>query len=362
MSKPLILIACYAASYGGNFIRSMRALADAYDGDVSFLLPEKARGMKWLDELGEYETGFTPFDRKGLRNACVALARKYGNYAIVHTHFVGGLSLREVTQVFPNVLCHWHMALDAPIGLKSKTISLVKKAVFNTFYSKARFIAVSEPVASAIRREYPKVRVECVPNAIDFSRYADCGLEVHGRPAFPIRALIFGSHFERKGVDIAMDACAKLLQRKAGGCILTVPTHNPSECVKKVVAIRGEVPSWLHIVTVVEDVASLYSSTDLFLSPSRSEAFGYAVVEAAYMGCGVVASDVPGQNSLKGIKDIQWVRADDPDELAEAMLASVDMITSRTQDELDALRVDLEAQYGIDCWVGRMLEIYKTVG
>lgn len=217
MSKPLILIACYAANYGGNFIRSMRALADAYDGDVSFLLPEKACGKKWLDELGDYEIGFTSFDREGLHCACVALAEKYGKHAIVHTHFVAGLSLREVTQVFPNVLCHWHMALNAPIGLKSKAISLVKKAVFNTFYPNARFIAVSEPVASALRREYPKVRVECVPNAIDFSRYADCGLEVHGRPAYPIRALIFGTHFERKGVDIAMDACDKLLQRSAGG-------------------------------------------------------------------------------------------------------------------------------------------------
>lgn len=361
MSRPLLMIACYAAKYGGNFIRSVSALAGAYDGDVTFLLPEAARDKKWLDELGDYAIEFASFTNKGLHDACAALGRKCGRDVIVHVHFLTGLSLRTITAEFPNVLCHWHMAVDPPVGLKNKMIAVAKRAVFSTFYPRARFIAVSEPVAASLREEYPMARVECVPNAIDFSRYVGRKVDARNRPNRPIRALIFGSHFERKAIDVAMAACDRLAQR-GYDVVLTVATHSPCECREKVAAIRGDVPSWMHIIPVMEDVASLYESADLFLSPSRSEAFGYAVVEGAYMGCGVVASDVPGQNTLKCIQGIQWVHPEDPDGLADAMLASVGMLTSRAQVVLDALRSDLECQYGIDSWVEQILNIYSSIG
>lgn len=132
MSRPLLMIACYAANYGGgNFIRSASALAGAYDGDVTFLLPEAARDKKWLDELGDYAIEFASFTNKGLHDACAALGRKCGRDVIVHVHFLTGLSLRTITAEFPNVLCHWHMAVDPPVGLKNKMVAVAKKGPYS---------------------------------------------------------------------------------------------------------------------------------------------------------------------------------------------------------------------------------------
>ena len=52
-------------------------------------------------------------------------------------------------------------------------------------------------------------------------------------------------------------------------------------------------------------MAEYYNETDIFLSPSRSEAFGNAVVEAAYSGNAIVASKVGGQASLE-IEGAYW--------------------------------------------------------
>lgn len=179
-------------------------------------------------------------------------------------------------------------------------------------------------------------------------------------PSASLRVLVFGTHFERKAVDVAMSGCDRLI-KQGRDVTLTVPVHSEGECASKVIALRGGVPRWMHIVPVTEDVPSFYSSHDLFLSPSRSEAFGYAAVEAAYMGCGVVASDVPGQNSLKGIDGIQWVRPNDPEDLANAMVASADLLSARTGNDLGALRASLESQYGIGRWIADMLKVYDSL-
>lgn len=360
MEDTVIYIANYAANYGGNFIRSLRVLAEIRGGVSVFLFPEGAKVKSWVSELEGHEVLFASFSGRGFHEACEGLAVRYGKSALVHTHFVEGLHLAQVLRTFKRVVCHQHMAIDAPADWRGAVKALAKRLIYGSFYSKAKFVAVSKPVAESLSALYPNVAIKCVPNAIDFSRYDENAARSIARPHTPLRALIFGTHFERKAVDVAIDACERLTSC-GREVMLAIPTHNIADAVGKVEALKGGVPSWVHIVPVTEDVASLYDSADVFLSPSRSEAFGYAVVEAAYMGCGVVASDVPGQNSLKDIVGIQWVNPEDPDGLADAMLASRDLFLSRAPEDLDALRDDLELQYGIERWVADMLAVYESI-
>lgn len=360
MNNTVVVISNYAANYGGNFIRSIRALACACSGSVIFLFPEEARGKLWVEKLDGYEVEFVPFDRQGFHDACSSLVVRCGRDVLAHTHFVDGLLLAQVTECFDRVICHQHMALDRPSGLKGKTKAVLKKVLFGGIYSKALLVAVSEPVAASLRRAHPKARVECVPNAIDFSRYAGSVADAATRPlriaARPrVRHALRAqggrrSHERLRSPDQARQGCHSHSPRPQRGRM-----RQQGDCAS------GGVPRWMHIVPVTEDVPSFYSSHDLFLSPSRSEAFGYAAVEAAYMGCGVVASDVPGQNSLKGIDGIQWVRPNDPEDLANAMVASADLLSARTGNDLGALRASLESQYGIGRWIADMLKVYDSL-
>ena len=70
----------------------------------------------------------------------------------------------------------------------------------------------------------------------------------------------------------------------------------------------------------VENIKEVYEKTDIFLAPARSEAFGYAVVEALYCGCEVIASDIPGQNKIEKYVGIRWIQSENVEELQKAII------------------------------------------
>lgn len=46
--KQIIIIADLAATFGGNFIESMKALQQADRIAIRYVLPQKAKGLKWI--------------------------------------------------------------------------------------------------------------------------------------------------------------------------------------------------------------------------------------------------------------------------------------------------------------------------
>lgn len=358
--RSLLVISNYAANYGGNFVRSIVRLADAYGANTVFLFPDAARGKPWISDLGSYDIRFSSFGKSQLGSSCASLRRELGEDILVHTHFVDGLLFGQVKRSFHRVVCHQHMAVEPARGILDRAKAALRRALVGKAYEGVTLVAVSQPVAESLRGDYPSAVTTCVPNAIDFSRYDDCPSRECSLERNLIRALIFGSHFERKGVDVAVESCKKLIA-KGVGVELTVSVHDVEECAGKIKSLCGGVPPWLHVIPVTEHVDELYAASDVFLSPSRSEAFGYAVVEAAYMGCAVVASDVQGQNTLMGIPGSRWVHPEDVDGLAKAMEEAFMEHRLSPSEEFASRRDCLESRYGIDRWVADMLQIYESV-
>ena len=118
--------------------------------------------------------------------------------------------------------------------------------------------------------------------------------------------VIFGTHFDRKGVDIAL----KAVKRMGHNLRMIVLSHHEEDAIKRLDAVDPEWRKFAVVKHVVEGVPCAYNHALCFISSSRSEAFGYAVAEAAYCNTQVIASDVPGQNSMKCIPGIQWVGAE----------------------------------------------------
>lgn len=86
----------------------------------------------------------------------------------------------------------------------------LRKIYGNIFYRSATMIGCSESVTNSIKRDFPKIDVRCVNNAISFSRldeYEVIGLDQG------ISVMMFGADFERKGVDITYKAINDLVNK-----------------------------------------------------------------------------------------------------------------------------------------------------
>ena len=358
-TRTLVYICNYAANYKGNFIRSICSLARRWKGRQLLVLPSTAREKGWASKIHEVDVVFCDFDRKTLNALAGRLLDVFGPDAIIYMHFMGSNDPLPFCRLFRTVVVHYHMTVVLPKTLVGKLKRVLKRALFRLAYRDLYLIGVSSPVCDSLARLYSSSQIICIPNAIDFSRYA--GLEDSLEPSHikgAVNALLFGSDFYRKGADTAIEAI-DILRLLGRDVRLTIATHDVASCGKLVEKLRGKVPDWVTIVPVREDVASLYAAADIFLSPSRSEAFGYAVLEAAYCGCVVVASDVPGQNSLRGVPGLTWVPAENPDALADGIDDALDRLRTKTKPE--KTQRYLEEHYGIDRWVKEEMAFLRGI-
>ena len=149
---------------------------------------------------------------------------------------------------------------------------------------------------------------------------------------------------------------------KAGnGLHLVVLTHRESDAVEKLNALSADWQSYARVCHVVEDITDVYNYALCFISPSRSEAFGYAVVEAAYCNTQVIASDIPGQNSMKCVPGIQWVKPEDADDLARALSNCYQIHQDHPmelQKQKTVQREYIRDNFGVDRWCTEILKVY----
>jgi glycosyltransferase involved in cell wall biosynthesis len=130
-----------------------------------------------------------------------------------------------------------------------------------------------------------------------------------------VRILFVGADFERKGGQHVLQAFQKLPH---GAAELVLVTRSQVPETPGVRAVHGLQPNSPALI-------SLYQSSDVFVFPSRAEAFGIAAVEASAAGLPVIASGVGG---LKDIVDAGKtgliVSPDDPEELLHALTSLID--------------------------------------
>lgn len=351
LQNNVILLSNYAADYEGNFIRSLNCLCSNIKGEKILVLPPKAKEKKWTKREYNFKIIYNDFSLGSMNSIAERFLLEYGPNAIIYAHFINDFLLLPFLHRFTTVIFHYHMAVDKPKNVKGKIKSAIRRCINSRgVFKKLVLIGVSEPVAESLKQRYTNSRIVCIPNCIDFSRYKDVRRE-NIKENRRVKILIFGTHFYRKGVDLAINAIKKVRQSHVNASI-TVPVHDLDDCRQKIQNILGEIPEWINIIPVQEDVAELYTSADIFLSPSRSEAFGYAVLESDYCGCSVIASDVPGQNSLMDVPGIEWVPPENVNALADKILSIAER-NSHDEVKHRIIQKYLEMNYGIDQWVDK---------
>jgi len=125
-----------------------------------------------------------------------------------------------------------------------------------------------------------------------------------------------GAFTHEKGQDVAI-AALKLLRGKLPGARMILAGDGPllDESRKQARGAAVTFPGFL------ADRESFYAGLDVFIMPSRSEAWGLAALDAMARGIPVIASDVGGLAEIVSHGDGGWlVPPDDADALAAAIV------------------------------------------
>lgn len=364
-SKHGIVYVCnYAAFYPGNFIPSVLALAKSVSDkhNVFFVFPEAARTQSWVqDILDDFNVVFCNFSSFSLCCTLIKIRHKTIDGLIVHAHFLNCAQITGLKLVADAVFCHLHMTEDKACSLLDR----LKQCIKHYLTHGVKFIAVSDSVGEIAKEKYDVVYT--VPNAIDFASlnkrqdtsFADF-INCLCKPNEYVIA-IFGTHFFRKGVDVALAAIDEI--REKHPCRLIILAHDIDKTLNLIhesCPFYSQISNSVNVVHVTQYIKSLYDNIDLFISPSRSEAFGYAVVEAAYCKCSVLASDVPGQSMLKSIPNSVWVDADDSHALATAIIKLIQRDSHSLEDMKEEQTKYVVSHYSIQSWVNEINNIYQV--
>lgn len=194
-------------------------------------------------------------------------------------------------------------------------------------------IAVSEKAKRDIDwLPFIKNKIKVVYNGIpDFETLAPKGAReilVGKNPKSNSEAIIIFSISElnkNKGIDVALRALSLLSKEVKEKIIYVVAgAGEEKENLRKLVA-ELNLTGMVRFLGFVSDAKKLLAGADLFLLPSRTEAFPYVILEAGLMGLPIVATCVGGIPEV--IKDMQngiLVHPTNPKEIAEAILYLLD--------------------------------------
>jgi glycosyltransferase involved in cell wall biosynthesis len=182
-------------------------------------------------------------------------------------------------------------------------------------------IAVSQPVRAAlIQADVPSSKIEVIHTGIEIPLEPPdeagrrAARERFGFPADCVAAGHMGAFTSEKGQDVAIDAVA--LCELSLRIRLALAGEGPlgAEMRKRAASLP------ITFLGFVEDRAAFYAALDLFIMPSKSEAWGLAALEAMAYGVPVVASNVGGLAEMIEHGSGGWlVPPGDPQALAEAI-------------------------------------------
>jgi glycosyltransferase involved in cell wall biosynthesis len=161
-----------------------------------------------------------------------------------------------------------------------------------------------------------------------------------------------GAFTEEKGQDVAVTAAA-LLQPSLPRARFDLAGEGPL-----LAPMRARAPGNVTFPGFVSDRAAFFAGLDLFIMPSRSEAWGLAALEAMAHGVPVIASDVGGLPEIVEPGNGGWlVPVGDPAALARAITAAA-AEPDRLREQGEKAR-ERARRFSVDRMVVQTEEFYR---
>jgi glycosyltransferase involved in cell wall biosynthesis len=200
------------------------------------------------------------------------------------------------------------------------------------------------------RERVPAGKLRVIPNGLDLRRYAP----PPAREA--IRRVVMVANLRaEKGHDTLLAAIPAIAARHPDATF-TFAGAGPRRDALETLARALSVDRRVRFAGECRDVPALLAESDLFVLPSRSEAFPNAVIEAMAAGLPVVASDVGGIPEVvrDGVTG-RLVTPDDPRALADAVIGLMD-------DPAGAAGLGAAARAGVERYsIDRMVDAFEEL-
>lgn len=220
-------------------------------------------------------------------------------------------------------LIHAHVARDylaAAVAARSaKDVRLVlTRHVMFPMKSFHRFalrnvdaaIAVSSAVGSQLARIFPAEKIHMIPNGIDLGSRNERNKDdiakdfraLHSIPTNAPLIVTLGELKVLKGQRDLVLAANEVVKQHPDARFVIAGTDNSIDKkfrreLKRLVRVLGMDTNFLFL-DWLDDVRPLLAASDIFVSPSHSESFGLAILDAMAAGCPVIATETDGAKEL----------------------------------------------------------------
>lgn len=364
MPVSVVQFADFASPYGGSFVDSLQAIADAArrrDWPCALVLPVGARERDWVRALRYDRVHYMDVgSRFRMARDVSRLLRDVPQPTIIHTHFTGfDLPVVLAATARPQTRLFWHIHGSAAEDLWRTIRGTVKFAIVGRRV--AGIFCVAPPIVEHIRKLAPRAHVVLSPNAIDTDRFPlasparrNDARRSRGIPEDQPVLLHFGWDWEVKGGDVFLGATKALLD--GGREVVAVTIRGGS----KALALAEElgIGDFVHVYEPSESPADLYAMADVFVSSSRSEGMPYSIAEALCTGIPVVATNIPGQATSYGRLGACRLTTLSPDDIARTISSILDRDPAVARREAAEARDYVCRHMGLQPWGEWMLDSY----
>lgn len=201
---------------------------------------------------------------------------------------------------------------NAKLILTRHVLFPLKNAQKYSLKNVSKVIAVSSAVEANLQKTFLKEKIVTIPNGIDVENWANVEKtrlreEFRFENNIPFDAQVLGTVGELKHLKGQQDfiLAAQIVVKKFPETHFIIVGKDNSydksfrrELKRLVKTFDLEQNfSWFDWI---EDTKPLLSSLDIFVSPSHSESFGLAILEAMASGCAIISTETEGAKELFG--------------------------------------------------------------
>ena len=174
----------------------------------------------------------------------------------------------------------------------------------------SKAIAVSSAVESNLEKTFPKEKIICVPNGIEVEKWygvdrEKLGDEFRADHNIDTTSPLVGTVGELKplkGQEDFVLVAAEIVKQYRNAHFVIVGKDNSIDKayrrkLKRLVKVF-DLEKQFTFLDWIEDTSPLLTALDVFVSPSHSESFGLAILEAMASGTAVVSTETDGANEL----------------------------------------------------------------
>ena len=205
-----------------------------------------------------------------------------------------------------------------------------------------KIIAVSRHQAEKLCAFRPKYahKIVTVHNLVDAERIREKGSEPVQESFLPERFNIVscGRVSREKGMDLAVEACAKLVAAGHKHIHWWIVGGGPAEAeVREKIAQLG-MEQYMTMLGMQENPYPYIAAADLYVQPSRVESFGLTIAEALILGQYVVSTDTDGAREILTDPTMGRICSVNAESLAQEILTVLQEKPERSTDILEKFR------------------------